>query len=182
MGTTPALPPGGGRRMSGPTSGPDFCVLHLCAALGGGFGAFGASASRGHISSLCVADRLRCGGWVEVVERAALMREEAFPEKPLELRPEIVVGDLTRDVAREMSLGMPPSMSRKMSPVWVMGIFTGASLSTVIDQDPHDFRDRCTVIPLAKSEPGFTAGPVRGGTAPDSSDRGGGDRGGSHHM
>jgi hypothetical protein len=34
-----------------------------------------------------------------------------------------------------------------MSLVWVMGIFTTARLSTVLDQDPHDFRVRGTVIP-----------------------------------
>jgi hypothetical protein len=30
--------------------------------------------------------------------------------------------------------------------MWVVAIFTTVELSTVIDQDPHDFRDRCTVI------------------------------------
>ncbi|MEV7193942.1 hypothetical protein AB0N81_19360 [Streptomyces sp. NPDC093510] len=47
-----------------------------------------------------------------------------------------------------------------MSPVWVMGIFTGIALSTVIDQDPHDFQQRCTLIPpvpLAKFMAGLPA-------------------------
>ncbi|MEU8958534.1 hypothetical protein AB0C93_30035 [Streptomyces sp. NPDC048518] len=38
---------------------------------------------------------------------------------------------------------------RAMSPVWVTEIFTGIALSTVIDQDPHDFRQRRTLIPPA---------------------------------
>lgn len=52
-----------------------------------------------------------------------------------------------------------------MSLVWVTGIFTATVLSTVIDQDPHDFPDRCTLIPpvpLAKFMAGLLCPVLRG--------------------
>src|SRR4051812_37400215 len=43
------------------------------------------------------------------------------------------------------------------SLVWVKPIFTTIELSTVIDQDPHDFQDRCTVIPARPARGKFLA-------------------------
>ena len=44
------------------------------------------------------------------------------------------------------------------SPVWVTAIFTTTELSTVFDQDPHDFPVRCTVIPARSDRGEFMAG------------------------
>lgn len=43
------------------------------------------------------------------------------------------------------------SAALRNSPARVTGLFTIDGLSTVIEQDPLVFPDRCTVIPAAKS-------------------------------